>query len=56
MRITDPKASELEFELDVTLRPRRLVEFIGQSRVKENLEVFIEAAKQRGEALDHILF
>ncbi len=56
MRITDPKASELEFELDVTLRPRRLVEFIGQSRVKENLEVFIEAAKRRGEALDHILF
>ena len=43
-------------ELDRSLRPPKLVEFIGQDRLKENLRVFIEAAKQRGEAFDHILF
>ena len=38
-----------------TLRPRKLDEYIGQERVKENLRVFIEAAKLRGESLDHVL-
>lgn len=38
------------------LRPRKLDDFIGQSAVKENLKVFIEAAKKRGEPLDHVLF
>ncbi|RKZ01522.1 MAG: Holliday junction branch migration DNA helicase RuvB [Candidatus Hydrothermota bacterium] len=56
MRITDPKLEASEIEFDRTLRPRRLAEFIGQKRLKENLAVFVEAAKQRGEALDHILF
>lgn len=42
-------------EIDVSLRPRNLEEYIGQTKAKENLKVFIEAAKQRGEALDHIL-
>lgn len=42
-------------EIEVTLRPNKLVDFIGQEKVKENLAVFIEAAKQRGEALDHVL-
>lgn len=37
------------------LRPRALSEYIGQQKVKENLSVFIEAAKQRGETLDHVL-
>src|SRR5207244_9881535 len=37
------------------LRPKRLAEFIGQNKVKENLAVAIEAAKSRGEALDHVL-
>jgi Holliday junction DNA helicase RuvB len=41
--------------LDVSLRPQSLAEYIGQSRVKENLGILIEAAKARGEALDHIL-
>jgi holliday junction DNA helicase RuvB len=40
---------------EVSLRPRRLGEYIGQTKVKENLIVFIEAAKQRKEALDHVL-
>jgi Holliday junction DNA helicase RuvB len=39
-----------------SLRPRRLDEYIGQERVKETLQVFIEAAKLRGETLDHVLF
>lgn len=40
---------------EANLRPRRMDEYIGQSKVKENLLVFIKAAKQRGEALDHVL-
>jgi Holliday junction DNA helicase RuvB len=42
-------------ELDLTLRPRRLGEFVGQRAVKDQLAVFIEAARARGEALDHVL-
>jgi len=44
-----------EDELDITLRPRRLEEFVGQSQLKEQLAVAIEAASARGEALDHLL-
>jgi holliday junction DNA helicase RuvB len=44
-----------EDELDQSLRPRKLSEFVGQPRVKEQLEIFIDAAKGRGEALDHVL-
>ena len=45
-----------EDALDAHLRPQRLEEFVGQSKMKQNLRVFIEAAKARGEALDHTLF
>ena len=55
MRITDPVRQEGELEFDRTLRPHRLSEFVGQDRIKENLSVFVEAAKRRGEALDHVL-
>ncbi|MBN1127664.1 MAG: AAA family ATPase, partial [Chitinispirillaceae bacterium] len=41
---------------DAALRPERFSDFIGQDTIKENLGVFVEAAKRRGEALDHILF
>lgn len=41
---------------EATLRPRQLCSFIGQEQVKENLRIYIEAAKKRGESLDHILF
>ncbi|MDK2882319.1 MAG: holliday junction helicase RuvB [Bacillota bacterium] len=44
-----------EKELEATLRPQRLADFIGQERAKANLEVFIKAALLRGEALDHVL-
>ncbi len=55
-RITVPDRLEDELEYDLTLRPTRLDEFVGQERIKENLEVFIQAAKKRGESLDHVLF
>lgn len=43
-------------DLDVSLRPRRIDEFVGQEKIKAQLSIFIEAAKQRDEALDHVLF
>lgn len=55
-RVTVPERLEGEVEFDRTLRPRTFDEFIGQTKLKENLKVFIEAARQRGESLDHILF
>ena len=45
-----------EDAIDTHLRPQKLEEFIGQSKAKQNLRIFIEAAKTRGEALDHVLF
>ncbi|GEA16122.1 MAG: holliday junction helicase RuvB [Moorella sp. (in: firmicutes)] len=42
-------------ELEVSLRPRRLAEYIGQEHVKETLSIFIQAARERGDALDHVL-
>ncbi|MBR7078514.1 MAG: Holliday junction branch migration DNA helicase RuvB, partial [Clostridia bacterium] len=44
-----------EDEFEATIRPRRFDEYVGQTQVKKNLSVFIEAAKKRGEALDHVL-
>jgi hypothetical protein len=44
-----------EEELEVTLRPATLADFIGQERVKEQLAIALDAAKGRGEALDHVL-
>ena len=45
-----------ERRAEETLRPRNLEEMIGQSRLRENLAVFVQAARERGEALDHVLF
>jgi len=53
--ITDPKVSPEEIQSESRLRPGTLNEFVGQEKVKENLRVFIEAAKQRNEPLDHVL-
>jgi Holliday junction DNA helicase RuvB len=44
-----------EHEFEQSLRPKRLSEYIGQERVKSNLAIFLQAARQRGEALDHVL-
>jgi Holliday junction DNA helicase RuvB len=54
-RITSPGFSPDDAKSDALLRPRRLDEFVGQSELKENLRVFIEAARGRHEALDHVL-
>jgi Holliday junction DNA helicase RuvB len=54
-RVHDPVALPAEDDLDRSLRPKRLDDFVGQERVKEQLAVFIEAANARGEALDHVL-
>jgi len=53
---TTPSAREREREFETGLRPRTLDEFVGQERVVENLRVALEAARGRGEALDHVLF
>ncbi len=55
-RIIEPTRTEEDLPAENSLRPRRLEDYIGQERVKENLTVFIEAARQRGESLDHVLF
>ena len=54
--ITTPFPIEDEREVERALRPKTFNDFIGQDRLKENLKVFIEATKRRGEPLDHILF
>lgn len=54
-RMVTPREVEEDHEVEVTLRPQTLVEYIGQDKVKENLAVYIEAAKRRGDPLDHVL-
>lgn len=54
--ITTPEALGEDQGLEASLRPSRLDEFVGQAKVRENLQIAIEAAKQRGEPLDHALF
>jgi holliday junction DNA helicase RuvB len=54
-RIVAPERGE-DDALEASLRPRRLSEFVGQKQARENLSIFMQAAKARGEALDHVLF
>ncbi len=54
-RITDPEPLGDDAPAEVSLRPRSLEEYVGQKEIKRNLKVFIEAAKNRTEALDHVL-
>jgi len=55
-RLVSPGAGDEETILDVNLRPGSLDEFVGQDKLKENLKIFITAANQRKEPLDHLLF
>ena len=55
-RLTTPDRMSAEAEFDASLRPKRFEEFVGQDKLKENLKVFIQAARERGDALDHSLF
>lgn len=54
-RILSGESSGEEFDQELSLRPQSLREYIGQDKVKKNLQVFIEAAKMRNESLDHVL-
>src|SRR5512134_1582963 len=55
-RLISPAAAGDDDRFDTSLRPRTLREYVGQTKAKENLQVFIDAARQRREALDHVLF
>ncbi len=55
-RMTTPESMEGDQVFDLTLRPKQLNEFVGQRKIIDNLKVFIRAARERGEALDHVLF
>lgn len=52
---TDPRPQQEDQNLDTTLRPLSFGEYVGQEKVKKNLKILIEAAKKRGEAIDHVL-
>lgn len=54
--ITSPSIQEEDKQIDYTLRPKQLKDFVGQERLKEKLEIFFSAAKKRKESLDHCLF
>jgi len=54
-RMVSGQAFDEDARLDVSVRPKRLDEYIGQKRVKENIQIAIDAARSRDEALDHVL-
>ncbi len=55
-RIITTENLEEDIKIESSLRPQHLKEYIGQEKAKETLEIYIKAAKERGEALDHVLF
>src|SRR5947208_17111754 len=54
-QLVSGSAQEEDLQFEAGLRPRRLADFTGQTKLKENLSIAIEAAKRRGEAMDHVL-
>ena len=54
-RIICPGFSNEDTEIENSLRPKKLEDYVGQEKIKENLKIYIEAAKQREEPLDHVL-
>lgn len=55
-RIIETEVMEEDARIEPSLRPKTLAEYIGQEKAKQNLKIYIEAAKQRGDSLDHVLF
>lgn len=55
-RMIETDLTQEDVKIEGSLRPQTLDDYIGQSKIKENLKIYIEAAKQRGDALDHVLF
>ena len=54
-RLTSPDFTEADAQIEISLRPKELSEYIGQEKVKENLDIYMQAALKRSEALDHVL-
>ncbi len=55
-RVIETKVTEEDIKIEGSLRPQTLADYIGQKKAKDTLKIYIEAAKQRGDALDHVLF
>ncbi len=55
-RMIETDLQEEDRKIEGTLRPQKLTDYIGQSKIKDSLQIYIEAAKQRNDALDHVLF
>ena len=55
-RIIETEMNDEDYKIEGSLRPQSLKEYIGQEKAKESLKVYIEAAKQRNDSLDHVLF
>ena len=55
-RVIETNLIEEDIKIEGSLRPQTLNDYIGQSKIKENLRIYIEAAKRRSDALDHVLF
>jgi Holliday junction DNA helicase RuvB len=55
-RVISTQVQEEDRKIETSLRPQALSDYIGQEKIKKNLKVYIDAAKQRGESLDHVLF
>ncbi len=56
MALTDPKIQSEDHSLDMTLRPQVWAEYVGQEAIKKNLKILIQAAQERGEPIEHLLF
>ena len=55
-RVIQTEVLPEDSRIETSLRPKMLKDYIGQEKAKENLKIYIEAAKQRGDSLDHVLF
>lgn len=55
-RVISTQLQEEDIKIEKSLRPMYFDDYIGQQKIKDNLKIYIEAAKSRGEALDHVLF
>ena len=54
-RIVSPDLNEVDNDIETSLRPKTFNEYVGQEKAKENLKIYIDAAKARGDVLDHVL-
>ena len=55
-RVISTQLQDEDNKIETTLRPQRLSDYIGQTKIKDNMKIYIDAARGRGEALDHVLF